>query len=152
MLQSPQKGKEVDLGKNSVSPGMVALHLLRLSMAESLNPIQYQVFALCFLEQIPQMKLNEMLNMSASAISRCYHRCLYNIRRFWKTPKGLVVKTEIIYNLKQVLIEPQFTVFYKHIFEGKQQKAISNELGISRSAVSRRYTRARYTLLIIWNS
>ena len=71
--------------RNTVTPGTELLRQLRWSMAQVLTPKQYQVFALCFLEGMPQKEIAAELGMSRSAVSISYTSALKKLRRLWNT-------------------------------------------------------------------
>lgn len=70
---------------STVTPAMELLRQLRWSMAQVLTPKQYQVFALCFLEGMPQKEIAAELGMSRSAVSISYTSALKKLRRLWNT-------------------------------------------------------------------
>ena len=74
-----------DQENGTVTPGTELLRLLRWSMAQVLTPKQYQVFALCFLEGMPQKEIAAELGMSRSAVSISYTSALKKLRRLWNT-------------------------------------------------------------------
>ena len=67
----------------TATPGMESLRQLRWSMAQVLTPKQYQVFALCFLEGMPQKEIAAEMGMSRSAVSISYTSALKKLRRLW---------------------------------------------------------------------
>lgn len=69
----------------TATPAMESLRQLRWSMAQVLTPKQYQVFALCFLEGMPQKEIAAELGMSRSAVSISYTSALKKLRRLWNT-------------------------------------------------------------------
>ena len=74
-----------DQERSTVTPAMESLRQLRWSMAQVLTPKQYQVFALCFLEGMPQKEIAAELGMSRSAVSISYTSALKKLRRLWNT-------------------------------------------------------------------
>lgn len=56
---------------------------LRWSMAQVLTPKQYQIFALCFLEGMPQKTIAAELGLSVSSVSKIYTSALKKLRRLW---------------------------------------------------------------------
>lgn len=69
----------------TVTPAMESLRQLRWSMAQVLTPKQYQVFALHFLEGIPQGVIAAELGMSRSEVSKIYNRAMNHLRKLWNT-------------------------------------------------------------------
>lgn len=69
----------------TVTPAMESLRQLRWSMAQVLTPKQYQVFALHFLDGVPQGVIAVELEMSRAAVSRAYNDALNRLRKLWNT-------------------------------------------------------------------
>lgn len=80
-----QSANAADREKDAAEQATELLHLLRWSAAETLTPKQYQVFALCFLEGMPQKEIAAELGMSRSAVSISYTSALKKLRRLWNT-------------------------------------------------------------------
>ena len=74
-----------DQERSAVTPAMESLRQLRWSMAQVLTPKQYQVFALCFLEGMPQKEIAAELGLSVSSVSKIYTSALKKLRRLWNT-------------------------------------------------------------------
>lgn len=72
-----------DQERSTGTPAMESLRLLRWSMAQVLNPKQYQVFALHFLDGVPQRVIAVELGMSRTAVSKAYNNALNRLRKFW---------------------------------------------------------------------
>ena len=72
-----------DQERSTVTPATESLRQLRWSMAQVLNPKQYQVFALCFLEGMPQKEIAAELGISRSEVCRRYTSALKKLRRLW---------------------------------------------------------------------
>lgn len=70
---------------STVTPAMEVLRLLRWSMAQVLTPKQYQIFALHFLDGIPQGAIATELGMSRSEVSKIYNRAMNRLRKLWNT-------------------------------------------------------------------
>lgn len=70
---------------STVTPAMESLRQLRWSMAQVLTPKQYQVFALHFLEGVPQGAIAAELGMSRSEVSKIYNRAMSRLRKLWNT-------------------------------------------------------------------
>lgn len=68
---------------STATPGTESLRQLRWSMAQVLTPKQYQVFALCFLEGMPQKEIAAELGLSVSSVSKIYTSALKKLRRLW---------------------------------------------------------------------
>lgn len=151
MNQNPSENAD-DPKRSSADTAMEILRLLRWSMAQVLNPIQYQVFALYFLDGVPQWVIAAELEMSRSAVSRCYARTMEILCKYWRTKGGRLVKHRILDCLENVLSEKQFRVFCLVFFSGEQQKYIAAENGTSKSAASRTYTSALNHLRRLWNT
>ena len=71
--------------RSTVTPATESLRQLRWSMAQVLTPKQYQVFALCFLEGMPQKEIAAELGLSVSSVSKIYTSALKKLRRLWNT-------------------------------------------------------------------
>lgn len=69
--------------QNTVEPAMELLRLLRVQMAELLTPRQYQVFALHFVDGVPQNVIAAELGLSCSAVSKTYNAALERLRKIW---------------------------------------------------------------------
>ena len=69
----------------TVTPGTELLRQLRWSMAQVLTPKQYQVFAMHFLDGVPQVVIAAELGMSRSAVSKTYSRAINHLRKLWNT-------------------------------------------------------------------
>ena len=78
-----QSANAADREKDAAEQAMESLRQLRWSMAQVLTPKQYQVFALCFLEGMPQKEIAAELGMSRSAVSISYTSALKKLRRLW---------------------------------------------------------------------
>lgn len=70
---------------STATPGTESLRQLRWSMAQVLTPKQYQVFALHFLDGVPQRVIAAELGMSRSAVSKTYSRAMNHLRKLWNT-------------------------------------------------------------------
>lgn len=70
---------------STATAGMESLRQLRWSMAQVLTPKQYQVFALCFLEGMPQKEIAAEMGLSVSSVSKIYTSALKKLRRLWNT-------------------------------------------------------------------
>lgn len=138
--------------RSTVTPAMESLRLLRYSMAQVLNPIQYQVFALHFVDGVPQWVIADELEMTRIAVSRCYTHAVEILKIYWHLKEGRLVKHRILDCLEDVLTEKQFRVFYRVFFSGEQQKYIAAENGTSKSAASRTYASALNRLRSLWNT
>lgn len=68
---------------STVTPAMESLRQLRWSMAQVLTPKQYQVFALHFLDGVPQGVIATELGMSRTEVSRTYNRAMNRLRKLW---------------------------------------------------------------------
>ena len=84
MNQNPSVNAD-DQERSKVTPGTELLRQLRWSMAQVLTPKQYQVFALCFLEGMPQKEIAAELELSVSSVSKIYTSALKKLRRLWNT-------------------------------------------------------------------
>ena len=80
-----QSANAADREKDAAEQATELLHLLRWSMAQVLTPKQYQVFALCFLEGMPQKEIAAELGLSVSSVSKIYTSALKKLRRLWNT-------------------------------------------------------------------
>ena len=80
-----QSANAADREKDTAEQAMESLRQLRWSMAQVLTPKQYQVFALCFLEGIPQKEIAAELGLSVSSVSKIYTSALKKLRRLWNT-------------------------------------------------------------------
>lgn len=69
----------------TVTPGTELLRLLRWSMAQVLTPKRYQVFAMHFLDGVPQVVIASELGMSRTAVSKAYNNALNRLRKLWNT-------------------------------------------------------------------
>lgn len=78
-----QSANAVDREKDTAEQAMESLRQLRWSMAQVLTPKQYQVFALCFLEGMPQKEIAAELGLSVSSVSKIYTSALKKLRRLW---------------------------------------------------------------------
>lgn len=145
-----QNQNETDTKRSSVDTAMELLHLLRSSMANTLTSHQYQVFALHFLEGIPQNEIANEFGLSLSAVSKCYSSTTVSLREYWKTENGRTVKHKILDCLEDVLTDKQFQAFCWVFFSGGQQKDIAAENGLSRSAISRTYNSGLNRLRWLW--
>ena len=74
-----------DQERGTVTPGMESLRQLRWSMAQVLTPKQYQVFAMHFLDGVPQVVIAAELGMSRTAVSKVYNNALNRLRKLWNT-------------------------------------------------------------------
>ena len=74
---------EDDRERSTVTPGTELLRQLRWSMAQVLTPKQYQVFAMHFLDGVPQVVIAYELGMSRSAVSKTYSRAMNHLRKLW---------------------------------------------------------------------
>ena len=84
MNQNPSvsaEGQEI----STVTPGTELLRQLRWSMAQVLTPKQYQVFAMHFLDGVPQVVIVAELGMSRTAVSKVYNNALNRLRKLWNT-------------------------------------------------------------------
>lgn len=72
-----------DQERSTVTPAMESLRQLRWSMAQVLTPKQYQIFALHFLEGMPQKTIAAELGLSVSSVSKIYTSALKKLRRLW---------------------------------------------------------------------
>lgn len=79
---SPNVSAE-DQERSTVTPGTELLRLLRWSMAQVLTPKQYQVFAMHFLDGVPQGVIDAELGMSRTAVSKTYNNALNRLRKLW---------------------------------------------------------------------
>ena len=70
---------------STVTPAMESLRQLRWSMAQVLTPKQYQVFAMHFLDGVPQVVIAAELGMSRTAVSKVYNNALNRLRKLWNT-------------------------------------------------------------------
>lgn len=70
---------------DTAAQAMESLRQLRWSMAQVLTPKQYQVFALHFLEGMPQKTIAAELGISRSAVCVRYTSALKKLRRLWNT-------------------------------------------------------------------
>lgn len=70
-------------GQNTVEPAMELLRLLRVQMAETLTPKQYQVFTLHFVDGVPQKVIAAELGLSRPEVSRLYRAALEHLRKVW---------------------------------------------------------------------
>lgn len=68
---------------STVTPAMESLRQLRWSMAQVLTPKQYQVFAMHFLDGVPQVVIAAELGMSRTAVSKVYNNALNRLRKLW---------------------------------------------------------------------
>lgn len=68
---------------STATPGTESLRQLRWSMAQVLTPKQYQVFALCFLEGMPQKTIAAELGISRAEVCRRYTSAMKKLRRLW---------------------------------------------------------------------
>ena len=80
-----QSANAADREKDTAEQAMESLRQLRWSMAQVLTPKQYQVFALCFLEGMPQKEIAAELGLSVSSVSKIYTSALKKLRRLWNT-------------------------------------------------------------------
>ena len=151
MNQKPSVNAD-DQERSTVTPAMESLRLLRWSMAQVLNPKQYQVFALHFLEGVPQNEIACELGLTRTGVSRCYSYAIESLREYWKSEDGRQIKHEILDCLENVMTEKQFQVFIRKFFSGKWQKDIAAENGTSKSTASRNYTSALNHLRWLWNT
>lgn len=71
--------------RNTVAPGTELLRLLRWSAAETLTQKQYQIFAMHFLDGVPQVVIAAELGMSRTAVSKIYNRAMSRLRKLWNT-------------------------------------------------------------------
>ena len=71
--------------RSTVTPGAELLRQLRWSMAQVLTPKQYQVFAMHFLDGVPQVVIAAELGMSRTAVSKVYNNALNRLRKLWNT-------------------------------------------------------------------
>lgn len=69
----------------TVTPAMESLRQLRWSMAQVLTPKQYQVFALHFLEGVPQKTIADELGISRTEVCRRYTSAMNRLRKLWNT-------------------------------------------------------------------
>ena len=74
-----------DQENGTVTPGTELLRQLRWSMAQVLTPKQYQVFAMHFLDGVPQVVIAAELGMSRTAVSKTYNRAMNHLRKLWNT-------------------------------------------------------------------
>lgn len=81
---SPNVNAE-DQERSTVTPGTELLRQLRWSMAQVLTPKQYQIFAMHFLDGVPQGVIASELGMSRSAVSKTYSRAMNHLRKLWNT-------------------------------------------------------------------
>ena len=81
---SPNENADVQ-ERSTVTPGMELLRQLRWSMAQVLTPKQYQVFAMHFLDGVPQVVIAAELGMSRTAVSKVYNNALNRLRKLWNT-------------------------------------------------------------------
>ena len=72
-----------DQERNTATPGTELLRQLRWSMAQLLTPKQYQVFAMHFLDGVPQVVIAAELGMSRTAVSKVYNNALNRLRKLW---------------------------------------------------------------------
>ena len=70
---------------STATPGTESLRQLRWSMAQVLTPKQYQVFAMHFLDGVPQVVIAAELGMSRTAVSKVYNNALNRLRKLWNT-------------------------------------------------------------------
>lgn len=80
---SNQSRSATERDQNTVEPAMELLRLLRVQMAELLTPRQYQVFALHFVDGVPQNVIAAELGLSCSAVSKTYNAALERLRKIW---------------------------------------------------------------------
>lgn len=71
--------------RSTATPGTELLRQLRWSMAQVLTPKQYQVFAMHFLDGVPQVVIAAELGMSRTAVSKVYNNALNRLRKLWNT-------------------------------------------------------------------
>ena len=71
--------------RRTVTPATELLRQLRWSAAETLTPKQYQVFAMHFLDGVPQVVIAAELGMSRTAVSKVYNNALNRLRKLWNT-------------------------------------------------------------------
>ena len=71
--------------RSTVTPGAELLRQLRWSMAQVLTPKQYQVFALHFLEGMPQKTIADELGISRTEVCRRYTSAMNRLRKLWNT-------------------------------------------------------------------
>ena len=69
--------------RRTVTPDTELLRQLRWSMAQVLTPKQYQVFAMHFLDGVPQIVIAAELGMSRTAVSKVYNNALNRLRKLW---------------------------------------------------------------------
>ena len=81
---SPNENADVQ-ERSTVTPDTELLRQLRWSMAQVLTPKQYQVFAMHFLDGVPQVVIASELGMSRSAVSKTYSRAMNHLRKLWNT-------------------------------------------------------------------
>ena len=70
---------------STATPGTELLRQLRWSMAQVLTPKQYQVFAMHFLDGVPQVVIASELGMSRTAVPKTYNRAMNHLRKLWNT-------------------------------------------------------------------
>ena len=71
--------------RSTVTPATESLRQLRWSMAQVLTPKQYQIFAMHFLDGVPQKTIADELGLSVSSVSKIYTSALKKLRRLWNT-------------------------------------------------------------------
>lgn len=71
--------------RSTATPDTELLRQLRWSMAQVLTPKQYQVFAMHFLDGVPQVVIAAELGMSRTAVSKVYNNALNRLRKLWNT-------------------------------------------------------------------
>ena len=69
--------------RSTVTPATESLRQLRWSMAQVLTPKQYQIFAMHFLDGVPQKTIADELGLSVSSVSKIYTSALKKLRRLW---------------------------------------------------------------------
>lgn len=74
-----------DQERSTATPAKELLRMLRWSMAQVLTPKQYQVFAMHFLDGVPQVVIAAELGMSRTAVSKVYNNALNRLRKLWNT-------------------------------------------------------------------
>lgn len=82
MNQNPNVNAD-DRERSTVTPAIESLRQLRWSMAQVLTPKQYQVFALHFLEGVPQKTIADELGISRSEVCRRYTSAMNQLRKLW---------------------------------------------------------------------
>ena len=80
-----QSANAADREKDTAEQAMESLRQVRWSMAQVLTPKQYQVFAMHFLDGVPQGVIAAELGMSRTAVSKVYNNALNRLRKLWNT-------------------------------------------------------------------